>query len=60
MEQAVSLEAVKPSELPAPPKDAFRIVQTCSKPGVNSREVAALVANDPVLSAEVLRITNSA
>ncbi len=60
MEETVAEHSVRPSDLPAPPKDAIRIVQACSRPGVDSRDLARLVANDPVLTAELLRISNSA
>ncbi len=60
MEETVAEYSVRPTDLPAPPKDAIRIVQACSRPGVDSRELARLVANDPVLTAELLRISNSA
>jgi HD-like signal output (HDOD) protein len=60
MEETAREQMVRPSELPAPPKDAIRIVQACSRPGVDAREVAKLVANDPVLTAELLRVANSA
>ena len=60
MEETVAEHSVKPGDLPAPPKDAIRIVQACSRPGVDSRDLARLVANDPVLTAELLRISNSA
>jgi len=60
MEETVREESVRPTDLPAPPKDAIRIVQACSRPGVDSRDLAQLVANDPVLTAELLRISNSA
>ena len=60
MEETVREDLVRPTDLPAPPKDAIRIVQACSRPGVDSRDLARLVANDPVLTAELLRISNSA
>ncbi len=60
MEETVAQYTVRPSDLPAPPKDAIRIVQACSKPGIDSRDLAQLVANDPVLTAELLRVSNSA
>ncbi|HHJ12979.1 MAG TPA: HDOD domain-containing protein [Gammaproteobacteria bacterium] len=53
-------DSVRPADLPAPPKDAIRIVQACARPGVDSRDLARLVANDPVLTAELLRVANSA
>jgi HD-like signal output (HDOD) protein len=60
MEGTTTEYTVRPSDLPAPPKDAIRIVQACSKPRIDSRDVAQLVANDPVLTAELLRVANSA
>lgn len=60
MEQTALGDTVLPSDLPAPPKDAIRIVRACSRAGVDSRDLAALVANDPVLTAELLRVSNSA
>jgi sigma-B regulation protein RsbU (phosphoserine phosphatase) len=59
MEDAVTAGKVRSSDLPAPPKDAIRIVRACSRPGIDSRDLAQLVANDPVLTAELLRIANS-
>ena len=35
-------------------------VQACSKNGIDSRDLAGIVANDPVLTAELLRVSNSA
>lgn len=58
-EQAAVKDKVRPSDLPAPPKDAIRIVQDCSRPGIDSRDLACIVSNDPVLTAELLRVANS-
>jgi phosphoserine phosphatase RsbU/P len=60
MEQAAIGNKVKPSDLPAPPKDSIRIVQACSRTGIDSRDLADIVTNDPVLTAELLRVANSA
>lgn len=60
MEEAVTASKVRPSDLPAPPKDAIRVVRACSRIGIDSRDLADIVANDPVLTAELLRIANSA
>jgi len=60
MEQALISNKVKPSDLPAPPKDSIRIVQACSRIGIDSRDLAEIVSNDPVLTAELLRVANSA
>ncbi|GEM_PF-520428 len=60
MEETAVEYTVKPSDLPAPPKEAIRIVQACSRSGIDSRDLAQLVSNDPVLTAELLRVANSA
>jgi HD-like signal output (HDOD) protein len=60
MEETVTEYPVLPTDLPAPPKDAIRIVQASSRAGIDSHDLAQLVANDPVLTAELLRISNSA
>ena len=51
---------LRPSDLPSPPKSALQILRVCSRTDVNSAEIAKLVANDPILSAELLRVVNSA
>ena len=60
MEEVIAQDRIRPSDLPAPPKDAIRIVQACSRSGIDSRDLANIVANDPVLTAELLRVSNSA
>lgn len=60
MEEAVTATTVRPSDLPAPPRGAIRIVQACSRPGIESRVLAGIVSHDPVLTAELLRVANSA
>ncbi len=60
MEDAVTTQGLRPSDLPAPPKDAIRVVQACSRSDTGSRDLAAIVANDPLLTAELLRVANSA
>ncbi len=60
MEDAFTAHGIRPSDLPAPPKDAIRVVQACSRSDTGSRDLAAIVANDPVLTAELLRVANSA
>ncbi len=60
MEDAVTATGIRPSDLPAPPKGAIRIVQACSRDGVDSGDLAAIVTNDPILTAELLRVANSA
>lgn len=50
---------IRPSDLPSPPKTAMQILRVCSRDDVNNAELAKMVANDPVLSAELLRVVNS-
>ncbi|HEB99609.1 MAG TPA: HDOD domain-containing protein [Thiotrichales bacterium] len=59
MDQARRFSDIKPSDLPAPPQEAIRIVHACSDPKIDSRQLGAIIANDPVLTAELLRIANS-
>lgn len=51
---------IKPSDLPRPPKAALRVVQACANPEVTARELTSLVSADPGLTAELLRLVNSA
>ena len=51
---------VRPSDLPAPPREALRVVQACADPHVTSQHLADLVNKDPAMTAEILRIANSA
>jgi phosphoserine phosphatase RsbU/P len=60
IEEAVTASMVRPADLPAPPKDAIRIVRACASTGIGSRDLACIVADDPVLTAELLRMANSA
>ncbi len=55
-----ALDSIKPADLPAPPQAAIQIMRACANPRVNNQELAKLAATDPVLSAELLRIVNSA
>lgn len=50
---------IKPADLPAPPREAIRIVHACSRPDIDSRQLAAIITHDPVLTAELLRVANS-
>ncbi len=54
------LTTLQPRDLPSPPRSAIRIVQLCSREHSTSRDLAQAVACDPILTAEVLRICNSA
>lgn len=51
---------LKPTDIPTPPQAALRIMQACSDENVDARRIAAIIGNDPVLTAELLRIVNSA
>ena len=50
---------LKPSDLPSPPQAALQILRTCSQSDVDNAELTRLVSNDPVLTAELLRVVNS-
>jgi phosphoserine phosphatase RsbU/P len=54
------LGAIKPADLPAPPQEAIRVLRACADQAVTSAQLAKLVTNDSVLTAELLRIVNSA
>lgn len=51
---------VRPADLPAPPQAALQILRACSRKDIDNRELSDLATHDPVLSAELLRIVNSA
>ena len=53
-------EVVKPADLPSLPEHTWQIIQTCAKPEVDTRALAVTVSRDPVLSAELLKLVNSA
>lgn len=50
---------IRPADLPAPPQAAVALMRACSSEDFDAGEVAALVANDPALTAELLRVVNS-
>jgi len=54
-----AFRTIKPTDLPAPPQAAIQIMRACSQENVSQRVLSGIAANDPVLSAEVLRIVNS-
>lgn len=54
------METLKPSELPAPPQEAIRLVHACTREGVDARELGEIICRDPALAAELLRVANSA
>lgn len=51
---------IRPSDLPSPPKAALQILRISSQAEVNNEELARLVTNDPMMTAELLRVVNSA
>ena len=57
---ALTLDQIKPADLPAPPQAAIQILRACAREDVNNAELSELAGSDPVLSAELLRIVNSA
>lgn len=56
---AQQLERIRPTDLPAPPREALQVVQACSEPGVDNPRLAELIERLPKLSAELLRLSNS-
>jgi HD-like signal output (HDOD) protein len=57
---AESLFGIRPTDLPTPPQVAVKIMQASAGGIVDAKKLATLVASDPVLTAELLRIVNSA
>ncbi|MDH5426050.1 MAG: HDOD domain-containing protein [Gammaproteobacteria bacterium] len=54
------IESIKPTDLPSPPQTALNVLQACSDDSVDFSVISAIVTNDPQLTAEVLRMVNSA
>jgi sigma-B regulation protein RsbU (phosphoserine phosphatase) len=54
-----ALASIKPSDLPAPPQEALEVMRACADENYDSRAVADMVVNDPLLTAELLRVVNS-
>jgi len=54
------LSEIKPSDLPSPPQAAILIMQACTRDSTDSKELGKLASNDPMLTAELLRIVNTA
>ncbi len=55
----LSLDKLKPSDLPSPPRIALEIMHACTRDDLGSAELSRLAASDSVLTAELLRIANS-
>ncbi len=51
---------VRLSDVPSPPDPALRVLRACASNDVPSRQLAEMVRLDPRLTAEILRIVNSA
>lgn len=60
MKASASLASIKPADLPAPPQEAIRIVHACTRPDITNRQLGEIISHDPVLTAELLRVANSA
>lgn len=60
MPEPTAWTRLKPTDLPAPPQEAIGIVRACARPEINSRRLAEIVTHNAVLTAELLRIVNSA
>ena len=54
------LADLQPTDLPVPPEHAFRVMRACRGGEVGAADLAALVEQDPVIAAQLLRIANSA
>lgn len=55
----LSLEGLKPSDIPSPPQSCLRIIQAVSEDDFNFDKVTQLIAADPAFTSEVLRTVNS-
>lgn len=51
---------IKPTDIPTPPHAALRVIQACADEKVDATRLATLIGGDPVLTAELLRVVNSA
>lgn len=60
MSAALEANKLRPADLPSPPHAAIEVVRACSQDEIDNGDLEVLVNRDPVLSAEVLRIANSA
>lgn len=60
MTERTALADLKPTDLPAPPREAIGIVRACAHSDITSKRLAEIVTHHAVLTAELLRIVNSA
>ena len=54
------ISSIKPADLPAPPQAAIAIMRACGRIDMDNKKLARMASSDPVLTAELLRIANSA
>jgi len=59
MPAEAAIKRIKPADLPAPPQAAMEIMRACSDGLYSQKEIANIVNNDPVMTAELLRVVNS-
>lgn len=52
-------QGLRPGDLPSPPEAAIQIVHACAREDIDNVELSRLAGNDPVLTAELLRVANS-
>lgn len=60
MPNSIAQQIVKPADLPAPPQSVIRVIEACTEVNIDAINLANIVSQDPILSVELLRITNSA
>lgn len=60
MNRPVPAGGLRPQDLPRPPEAALRILGACADPDSDLGAIADIVATDPALTAELLRVANSA
>jgi len=51
---------IKPADLPTPPKVALEIMRACARDDCSNADLGALAARDSALTAETLRVVNTA
>jgi len=59
MSAEAAIKQIKPADLPAPPQAAMEIMRACSDRSHTQKQLANIVNNDPILTAELLRVVNS-
>jgi sigma-B regulation protein RsbU (phosphoserine phosphatase) len=60
MVNSTRITNLKPTDLPAPPHEAIGIVRACTNPNITSKNLGEIITHNAVLTAELLRIVNSA